>query len=127
MTIAFGLPSRRPSARHASPAAPDSRACMGEPWEMKTLGSRWLMSGRLLQQAFELQRFLHLRPGADARLERREIRPAVEVDALEFRPVEEHEQIGVGDAECLARQVVLASKLLVQPVEARGEVFLRDR
>src|SRR3954468_25073013 len=102
MTIAFGLPRRRPSARQASPAAPGSRACMGEPWEMKTLGSRWLMSRCLLQQAFELQRFLHPRPRTDARVERGEIRPAVEVNALEFRPVEQHEQISVGHAECLA-------------------------
>src|SRR4051812_41798761 len=105
MTIAFGLPRRRPSARHASPAAPGSSACMGEPWEMKTLGSRWLMSRRLLQQAFELQRLLHLGPRADTRLERREVRPAAEIDALRFSPVEKHEQIGVGNRECLAREV----------------------
>src|SRR5258706_368315 len=38
MRIAFGLPRRLPSAAHARPAAPASRACIGEPWEMNTLG-----------------------------------------------------------------------------------------
>src|SRR3954468_1123617 len=36
--IAFVLPRRLPSAAHAVPAAPASRACIGEPCEMKTLG-----------------------------------------------------------------------------------------
>ena len=38
MRIASGLPSRLPSAAHATPAGPASRACIGEPCEMKTLG-----------------------------------------------------------------------------------------
>src|SRR5579864_1417690 len=38
MRIALGLPRRLPSAAHARPAGPASRACIGEPCEIKTLG-----------------------------------------------------------------------------------------
>src|SRR3989442_13150306 len=76
--IAFGLPRRLPSAAHARPAAPASRACIGEPCEMKTLGSGIMKPlqeplGRSLllfrDQALGLPRFLDLRPRGDALLE----------------------------------------------------------
>src|SRR5205085_6704104 len=41
MTMPRGLPRRRPSASHALPAGPACRACIGEPWEMKTLGNEF--------------------------------------------------------------------------------------
>src|SRR5258708_16327762 len=42
--MARGFGRRRPSAFQASPAAPGSRACIGEPWEMNTLGSGFMNS-----------------------------------------------------------------------------------
>src|SRR5688572_24080724 len=53
-----------------------------------------------------------------------EVRPLREIDALELGPVEQHEGVRVGNRELLARQVVLAGELLVEPVEAAGEVVL---
>src|SRR5258708_34987029 len=44
MRIARSFGRRRPSAFQASPAAPGWRACIGEPWEMNTLGSGFMNS-----------------------------------------------------------------------------------
>src|SRR5712671_4469550 len=80
--IARGFGSRRPRLSHASPAAPASSACMGEPWEMKTLGRRAMESKRLFfpDQAFGLHGLLNLRPRRHARDERRHVRPFGQVD-----------------------------------------------
>src|SRR5690242_11646058 len=123
MRIACGLPSRLPSAAHASPAGPASRACIGEPWEMKTLGSgitmpRSVRALRFLrQEAFGLHRLLHLRPRRDALVERLDVGPLREIDLRRLRPIAEHEEICVRDGELFAHEVILARELLVEPVE----------
>src|SRR5947207_1032941 len=83
MRIAFGLPRRLPSAAHARPAAPASRACIGEPWEMNTLGKGTMGLGslRLLRdQALGLHRFLDLRPCRDALIVLLHVGPFRQID-----------------------------------------------
>src|SRR5690349_22962306 len=98
MRIARGLPSRLPSAAHASPAGPACTACIGEPCEMKTLGSgitacRLCGALRFLrQEAFGLHRLLHLRPRRDALVERLDVRPFREVDLRRLGPRAKHEE-----------------------------------
>src|SRR5436853_4751773 len=103
MRIAFGLPRRLPSAAHARPAAPASRACIGEPWLMNTLGSGTMdlcAPRRLLgDQAFSLHRFLHLGPRRDALSVLLQVRPLGKIDLCRLGPVREHEQIRIGYRE----------------------------
>src|SRR5258708_32427871 len=70
MRIAFGLPRRLPSAAHATPAGPASRACIGEPREMKTLGRGtmrlWGPRRPLRGQALGPHRLRRLLPCPDA-------------------------------------------------------------
>src|SRR3954466_6318165 len=120
MRMARGLPMRGRSAPHASPAAPGCRACMGEPWEMKTLGSMALL------QAFRLQGLLHLRTGPDARKVGGEVGPLGEVDLGRRGPAQDGKEIRVRYRELLAHQVVLAGELLVEPVEAVRQVVFSD-
>jgi len=58
--------------------------------------------------------------GADGMREFRQI----DLDAR--RPAQHREQIGVGDGERVAHQVLLAGELLVEPVETLAEIFLGD-
>src|SRR5437763_5517576 len=98
--IACGLPSRLPSAPHATPAGPACSACIGEPWEMKTLGSgitrrRSVRAlGFFRQQALGLQRFLHLGTRADTFVEGLNVRPLRKVDLRRLGPVGKDEEIG---------------------------------
>src|SRR6185295_17253975 len=114
MRIARGRGSRCASAFQASPAGPAWSACMGDPWETKTLGSMAdirLRSGcRLLfgEQTFGLHRFLHLRAGGDALVERLHVGPLRQVDVGRLGPVAEDEEVRVGNRELLAGEVVLA-------------------
>src|SRR6267142_4930608 len=98
MRIACGLPSRLPSAAHAVPAGPACSACIGEPWEMKTLGSgiTALLRGALRflgQQPFGLHRLLHLGPRRDALVELLAVRPLREIDLRRLGPVRQHEEV----------------------------------
>src|SRR5207245_5231796 len=100
--MACGLPSRLPSAAHAVPAGPACSACIGEPWEMKTLGSgvTALLRGALRfpgQQALGLHCLLHLGPCGDALVERLEVRPLPKIDLRRLGPVGHHEEVGIGD------------------------------
>src|SRR5689334_19314306 len=98
ITTAPGRGSRRPSAAHASPTAPASIACIGDPCERNSVGNGFMFGPpareraetvgllplpragrgagggalRSLQQMFRLERLAHLRPRGDARLELRE-------------------------------------------------------
>src|SRR3954468_17326891 len=102
MRIAFGLPRRLPSAAHAMPAGPASRACIGEPCEMKTLGSGTMAlcpRGLFRQQALELHCLFDLRPRRHALLVRREVRPFGQIDLRRLGPAEEHEEVRVRDGE----------------------------
>src|SRR5262245_14877846 len=83
MAIARGLPRRRPSAAQARPAAPASRACIGEPCERKTLGSVLITSPRRWQSLYEsfgLQCFLHLGARGDPLLVVGDRRPLRQVE-----------------------------------------------
>jgi hypothetical protein len=60
-------------------------------------------------------------------VERGEVGPLRELDLRRPRPAQQHEEVGIGDREILAHQVLASGELLVEPVEARREVLLRDR
>ena len=75
----------------------------------------------LFEQAFGLQRFLHRRSLRHALHEGVDVLQAGEVHVDARRPVGDDEEIGVGGGEMIARQVVLARRLLVHVF-----VFLRN-
>src|SRR6188474_3869484 len=61
----------------------------------------------LLDQAFDLQGRLNGGSLCDPRLELGKCRPGFEVDLVITGPVQDHEQIRIGDRERLARQIGL--------------------
>jgi hypothetical protein len=79
---------------------------------------------RLLDQPLSLHRFLHLGTRSHALYVGFDIRPFAEIDVHARRPAKDREKIGVGDGEFVARQVLLAGKLLVEPVESFPKVLL---
>src|SRR5690606_36888106 len=80
----------------------------------------------LLDQPFGLQRLLHLRALGDALVISLHVRPLAEVDLLEVGPVGDGEEIGVGDGELVANQVLVVGEVLVQQRVAPRQVLLRD-
>src|SRR6516225_5800950 len=82
---------------------------------------------RLLQQAFRLHGFLHFRPRLDAVEIGGDVFPLAEIDADARRPAQHCEQMGVGDGELVAHQVLFAGELLVDPIEALPEQVAQCR
>jgi hypothetical protein len=79
-----------------------------------------------LLQAFGLERHLHRRPGRHAQLVGGQGRPLGQLDLHVGAPAQHREQIGVGHAETLAQQVILAGQLLVHEGQALAEDLARD-
>ena len=73
-----------------------------------------------------LHRLLHLGARSHAIDIGFDVRPFGQVDLNARGPAQHREQIGVGDGELVARQILLAGELLVEPVETLAEVLLGD-
>src|SRR5438552_12095826 len=83
--------------------------------------------GVLLQEAFGLERLLHLGARRDAREIGADVAPRAEVDVDELAPAQRHEGIGVGHREAVAHQILaLVGELALEIVEALGELRLGD-
>jgi hypothetical protein len=77
-----------------------------------------------LDQTLSLHRFLHLGTRGHALYVGFDIRPFAEIDVHARRPAKDCEKVGVGDGEFVACQVLLAGKLLIEPVESFPEILL---
>jgi hypothetical protein len=84
----------------------------------------------LLQQSFSLHRFLHLGPRGYPIKIGFDVWPFAKVDADPRRPAQHGEHVRVGDSECVAHQVLLASQLIVDQSKRCArysrEVFLNS-
>src|SRR5476649_1722261 len=86
MRIAFGRGRLRPRFSQTPRTAPGSSACIGEPWEMNSVGSGAAISLLLLHEPFGLERFLHLRSRRHAFLVVGDRRPLRQVELARTRP-----------------------------------------
>src|SRR5437879_2949711 len=77
----------------------------------------------LLDQSLSLHGLFHLGASGNAVDVGCQIGPLAEIDVDARRPTQHGEKIGIGDSELFAHEVLLAGKLLVEPVKALADIF----